>query len=211
MLLTTVPNCAAGWRIAAAASSSPTARTESSLIRSTRLPIGGAISSNGHSVGSRTFDAWPRAMTGSMKPLSPPSASPPLLLTSSSSQMSLRPSIRLIHFGSGGVFAVTRPPVLNFENRALWYAGGSGVKPNRDSGVIDVLPMVRAANALGIPRRAPIEVRQLHGHIQLRREWSCLASTLRQLLGKLLIVNASFNEEVWIEPCGTQHLLTFLV
>src|SRR6516165_7360510 len=92
MLLTTVPNCAAGWRIAAAASSSPTARTESSLIRSMRLPIGGAISSNGHSVGSRTFDAWPRAMTGSMKPLSPPSASPPLLLTSSSSQMSLRPS-----------------------------------------------------------------------------------------------------------------------
>jgi hypothetical protein len=42
-------------------------------------------------------------MTGSMKPLSPPSASPPLLLTSSSSQMSLRPSqgVRWDNAGEG--------------------------------------------------------------------------------------------------------------
>ena len=41
---------------------------------------------------SRTFDAWQRAMIGSTKLSSPPSASPPPLPTSSSSQMSFRPS-----------------------------------------------------------------------------------------------------------------------
>ena len=52
---------------------------------------GGAISSNAPSAVSRPFDVWQPATTGSMKPLSPHSASPLLLPTSSSSQMSLGP------------------------------------------------------------------------------------------------------------------------